>query len=194
MSAIKYAASLISAGRIAGALLLLLAAPLSASFYILYNLCCASDIIDGYIARKTKTTSRLGEVLDSAADLVLITVVLIIFIPLITLEPWMLCWIGAIAAVRFLSLGIGFAKYRAFAYLHTYANKFTGIVMACFPVLIHVFGITATTIALCGTASLSALEELAITIRAKTLNRNISSVFALPEKTTMEEKRAWRRR
>jgi len=174
---IKYAASLITTGRIIGAFVLLLTTPLSVLFFIVYAVCCASDILDGYIARKTKTTSKLGEVLDSIADFVLVAVLFVIFIPLLAWEWWMIYWIGVIALTRFLSLGIGFAKYRAVSFLHTYANKVTGIALICFPVLFHILGLTATVIILCGIANVSSLEELIINIRSKTLNRNVKSVF-----------------
>jgi len=142
-----------------------------------YVLCCISDVLDGYIARKTKTTSKVGEKLDSVADFILVAVMLIIFIPLLVWEQWMLYWICIIALARFLSLAIGFAKYHDLSYLHTYANKITGVALACFPILYQVFGLTITVFILCGIASLSAFEELIITIISKKLNRNINSLF-----------------
>ncbi len=175
---IKHIASIITAGRIAGAVVLLWTKPLSALFFLIYFLCCVSDVLDGFIARKTNTTSRFGATLDSIADFVLIAVMLVIFVPLLELEPWMLWWTGIIALVRFASFGIGFAKYHEFAFLHTYANKATGIVCACFPVLYYVFGLTVTTHILCGAASLSALEELTITWRSKELDRNVKGLFS----------------
>lgn len=110
----KHAASFVTAGRMAGALLLLLTTPLSAAFYVIYFFCCVSDILDGFIARKMKTESRVGKILDSAADFLLTAVLLYLFIPLLTLEPWMFFWIGAVALIRFASLGTGLVKYRAF--------------------------------------------------------------------------------
>jgi len=173
----KYAASLITIGRMIGAFLLLLTKPLSVTFFMIYALCCISDILDGYIARKTKTTSRIGEILDSVADFVLVAVVLVIFIPLLAWEQWMIYWIGIIALTRFLSLTIGFIKHYTLPFLHTYANKITGIALACFPISYQVFGLTITVFILCGIASLSALEELIITICSKKLDRNITSIF-----------------
>lgn len=93
----------------------------------------------------------------------------------------MILWLIVIALIRFLSLGIGFMKYRTMAYLHTYANKFTGIALACFPVLYRICGMTITVLVLCGIASLSALEELLIIILAKKLDRNIKSIFVKEE-------------
>ncbi len=106
---IKYFVTTITAGRITGAVALLWIQPLSALFFAVYLLCCASDVLDGFIARKTNTASKFGATLDSIADFVFITVMLVIFIPLLEMEPWMLWWIGMIALVRFVSLEIGYA-------------------------------------------------------------------------------------
>ncbi|HCC34263.1 MAG TPA: CDP-alcohol phosphatidyltransferase [Ruminococcaceae bacterium] len=175
--AMKYAASIITSLRLAGAFILFVIKPLSVAFYIVYALCCVSDVLDGYIARKTHTVTKLGAMLDSIADFTLITVSLIIFIPLIAWEAWMLWWAGAIALARILSLGLGFAKYHTFAFLHTYANKAAGIVCACFPILYHTLGLTVTAAVLCGTASLSALEELIIIVSSKELDQNTQGLF-----------------
>ena len=56
--------------RIICAVLMLIPKPLSAEFFILYALCGLSDILDGFIARKTKTTSKPGSILDSIGDIV----------------------------------------------------------------------------------------------------------------------------
>jgi len=173
----KHIASLITAGRIVGAFALLLIEPLSVPFFVLYVLCCASDVIDGYVARKTNTTSKLGEILDSITDFVLIAVMLIIFIPLIALEQWTLYWIAAVAVIRFSSLAVGFVKYRAFASLHTYANKATGIILACFPIFYQLAGLNVTAVIICAVATLSAIEEVAINISQKELNRNRKSII-----------------
>ena len=136
-----YVASIITILRLIGAFLLLLTAPLSISFLVLYALCCISDVLDGYIARKTKTTSKLGEILDSIADFILVVVMLVIFIPLFEWKQWMLYWISIVALIRFLSLVIGYIKYRKLSFLHTYANKVTGIVLAFFPIWYQLFGL-----------------------------------------------------
>jgi CDP-diacylglycerol--glycerol-3-phosphate 3-phosphatidyltransferase len=173
----KYLASLITAGRIAGAFTLLFIKPLSVLFFVIYALCCASDVLDGYVARKTHSTSKLGATFDSIADFVFIAVVLVIFLPLISFEKWMLYWIAVIACVRFTSLVVGFVKYRALAFLHTYGNKATGIVLACFPVLYQVAGLNRTALIICSAATLSALEELAINLSRKDLNRNCKGIW-----------------
>ena len=89
----------------------------------------------------------------------------------------MLLWISIIALIKIMTLVIGFAKYRAFAYLHTYANKATGIVLFCFPFFYQLADLTVISIILCSIASLSALEELTININEKDLNRDVRGLF-----------------
>ncbi len=169
--------SLITLARILGALALLWMPPLSAGFFWVYGLCCVSDMLDGFIARRTNATSQFGAALDSVADFMFIAMMFWIFLPLFAWEMWMLVWMGLIALTRFASLIIGFVKYRAFAFLHTYANKITGIALAGFPIVYQFAGMRVTVALLCGVASLSALEELAITLRSGNLDRNIKGLF-----------------
>ena len=79
----KSVANFISAARILLTFTLILTKPLSAAFIIIYLFCGISDMLDGYIARKTGTTSKLGEKLDSLADFIMITVLIIILYPIV---------------------------------------------------------------------------------------------------------------
>jgi len=47
---------------------------------ILYVLCCSTDFIDGYIARKTNTVSTMGKFLDPIADKVIVVVMLFLLV------------------------------------------------------------------------------------------------------------------
>jgi len=163
--------------RIIVAVFLPLIKPLSVSFYIIYLLCGISDILDGYVARKTNTVSKLGAILDSVADFIFVVVMLIIFVPMLLLEWWQIYWISIIALTRCVSLLIGFIKYHALTFLHTHTNKFTGLILFCFPLLYHVAGINITTIIICGIASLSALEELIINATSKKLKRDVRGLY-----------------
>ena len=158
----KHTANMMTAARIIGAIVLLFIEPLSVPFFVIYALCVISDMLDGYFARRMKTASKFGDAFDSVADVIFVAAMLIVFIPMLDPELWMLYWIGVIALVRLFSLAVGYAKYHALSFLHSYANKATGIALACFPVLYPLFGLPATAAVLCGIASLSAVEELII--------------------------------
>ncbi len=56
--------------------------PLSLLFFTIYIICGLSDIFDGYFARKNNVTSDLGATLDSIADLIFITIMLYILLPI----------------------------------------------------------------------------------------------------------------
>jgi len=142
-------------------------------------MCSISDIMDGYVARKTNTVSKSGAILDSIADFILIVVMLILFIPILSLERWQIYWILIIAFIKCVSLLTGFIKYRALSFLHTYANKITGLILFCFPFLYHTVDLTITAIIICSIASISALEELVINITSRELNRDVKGLFTL---------------
>lgn len=177
MVRINHIPNILTAGRIVGSVILLLIKPLSFWFYFVYTLCGVSDILDGYIARKTKSSSKFGAALDSVADAVFVGAVLFIFIRILQWPLWVMCWIGIIAFIRILSLTVGFAKFRELSFLHTYANKITGLLLFAFPFLYGVWGFTVTDLILCGAATLSAIEELAINIISKELSRDVRCIF-----------------
>lgn len=47
---------------------------------ILFAICCSTDFLDGYIARKTNTVSSLGKLLDPLADKVIIVIMLFLIV------------------------------------------------------------------------------------------------------------------
>jgi phosphatidylglycerophosphate synthase len=171
--------NLITIARILGTLVLLVVEPFSGQFLMIYFLCGISDVLDGMIARKMNAASKNGQVLDSIADLFMVTVLLSIFIPNFKLPLWGISWIAVIAVVRLVSLGVGFVRYKQPAFLHTYANKLTGIALFSFPFLYVGLGLSAATILVCFIASVSAVEELMINAVAKKLRRDIKSIFSL---------------
>lgn len=171
---IKHIPNILTLMRITGAVLLLFIKPLSALFFIIYLICGASDALDGYIARKTNSTTPFGASLDSVADAIFIGAILCVFLPVLQFSWWIICWIGIIALIRIGSLVTGWLKYRALAFIHTYANKATGLMLFCFPFLYSLFGLTVTASLLCALASFSALEELAINLQSKELSRDTS--------------------
>ena len=141
-------------------------------------MCGISDDLDEYFARKMDAFSKFGQVLDSVSDLIFISIALLIFIPMINL-PWRIVyWITVIAAVRLILIIPGLVRYQQLAFLRTYANKATGIVLFCFPFLFSVFGKETTAAVICGIASVSEAEELLINLISKTLRRDRNSIFS----------------
>jgi len=151
--------------------------PLSLLFFIIYIICGLSDIFDGYFARKNNVTSDLGATLDSIADLIFITIMLYILLPIFQIPKWGIIWIIIIIIIRFLSIIIGSIKYKKIVFLHTYLNKATGIILFISPLIYSLFKINFTLYLLCIMGSISAIEELLINIFSTKLSKNIKSIF-----------------
>ena len=169
----------ITAARIAGTIVLLFLTPLTSVFFILYTLCGFSDILDGWIARKTNTISEFGAKLDSIADLLFYTVMLLKIAPLLFEKLPGGIWIAvaAVLLVRIVSYVLVAIKHHRFASLHTYLNKLTGIAMFTVPYFIKLPVGTAVCFVVCTIAAVAALEELIIHAKAKNYDENTKSIL-----------------
>jgi CDP-diacylglycerol--glycerol-3-phosphate 3-phosphatidyltransferase len=174
---VKYVVNMLTGLRIVGAALLLFVEPLSALFFVIYIFCGLSDMFDGFLARKTNSTTTFGAVFDTVADFALMAVLLFVLLPIIHLALWAELWVAAIAVVKCASLVTGAVKFRSLAFLHTYLNKATGALLFAFPLLLRFAGITFTAVLLCAAATLAATEELVLNLTQKELIYNVKSLF-----------------
>jgi len=167
----------ISFSRIIFSLILFFIKPLNLTFYTIYIICGLSDILDGFIARKTGTTSSLGEKIDSLADLIMICVLFYVFYPIINPSMKIIIWLVLIGIIRLLSMAVAMRKYKTFAMLHTYGNKITGLILFIFPMLISLIHTTVLVFVICVLASISAIEEFIIQLTSTELQVNSRSIF-----------------
>ncbi|MBU3142028.1 CDP-alcohol phosphatidyltransferase family protein [Clostridium sp. CF012] len=174
----KLIANYVSIARIFLSLTLAFTKPLSIAFSVIYLICGISDVFDGYIARKTETTSKLGEKLDSVADLIMLVVLMIVLYPIINLKVQIIVWIVIIAITRLVSMMVVFVKYKTFGILHTYANKITGLVLFALPLSFDFIDPDVFMYIICVVASISAIEELFIHLSSTELRINKKSIFS----------------
>ncbi|MDF2935053.1 MAG: CDP-alcohol phosphatidyltransferase [Paenibacillaceae bacterium] len=168
----KHTANAITLSRIVLLPFLPLAYGDAGLFCTLYLICGATDMVDGWIARKTGTHSQLGAKLDSAADLILFAAVLVwcwlrLGPDVLPFLPWIILTI----AVRGLNLIIAAWKYRTFAILHTWGNKLTGGLLFVAPFMIA-WGRLGWLWPACILSVLSAAEELVLLLRSRSLDIN----------------------
>ena len=129
-------------------------------FWTLYLLCGLSDVLDGAIARRTGTVSRLGERLDTFADIVFVAIWIAIFIPAINVGDWLWIWVGLIALIKVVNVISGFVMKKGLASKHTIANKATGVLLFLLPMMIQHESIKVPSIILvCILASFAAVQE-----------------------------------
>ena len=173
----KYIPNIITLIRIILSFFILTVIPLSPSYISLYLICGLSDILDGYIARKTKSTSKLGANLDGLADFIFIIVILYSIIPILDIPVWSLVLMGLIATIRLISQIIGWVRFHKLAFLHTYLNKATGLALFMSPLLLVFLKIDTTLAILLIIATLSAIEDLYLNLSEKNLNLNTKGIF-----------------
>ena len=160
----RNAANIITLLRIAGILLLACLRPLSAPFLWVYGLTGLTDVLDGWIARKTKTASDFGARLDSIADLLFYAVTLIRLFPALHQALPAAIWYaaGGILLLRLSAYCVAAVKHRRFASLHTWLNKLTGAAVFLLPYVLAVSTGVVYGWMVCVLALLASLEELAI--------------------------------
>jgi CDP-diacylglycerol--glycerol-3-phosphate 3-phosphatidyltransferase len=116
-------------------------------------------MIDGTIARKTNSTSKLGCQLDTIADLVFVVAAMIKLLPAIHLPGWLWFWIGVIAVIKISNIIWGFVSKKRFIALHTIMNKVTGLLLFLLPLTIPFLELNYIAITVCSIATLSAIQE-----------------------------------
>lgn len=155
--------NLLSCLRIAGSVLLLLLPAMQPAFYAVYAACGLSDMLDGFLARRLGVASRLGSILDSAADLLFLCVSALKIVPQYRFPFWVWVAVCGILFVRLCTLFIVFAKSRRLTLpLHTNANRLTGLLLYLFASILNSCMGSCLLIVLCCVAAFAAVQELTI--------------------------------
>lgn len=174
----KYVANIITTSRIILSILLVFLLDHRLIFFIVYLICGISDVIDGFIARKTNTGSTAGARLDAFADLLLfgITTVYVIIWAGENLNG-LLPYLAVVILIRFANMAIAAFKYHSFVIIHTWGNKITGILVFISYAVFIIADNVKVFLPVCILAALSALEETVIHLTSSELDLNRRSIF-----------------
>ena len=170
-------ANIITLIRIGLAISLLFIRKYSPLFLILYSICGFTDILDGYIARKTRTESKFGAKLDTIADLLFFIITFITMFDILLKDIIFIVFIIIILLIRIISIIIVLKKYNKFAILHTYTNKLTGLLLFFIPYFIYLNNANIIVYIIGVIALISSIEELIINTKSKQLDLNKKSIF-----------------
>lgn len=173
----KQLPNLITAVRMVLAAALFFVPPLGTAFMLLYLLCALSDFLDGLLARRLHLESELGARLDAWADFILFAVLIIILYPMVAPSNGILLWVAGIAVIRLSAAFISYLRHGAFAFIHTYFNKLTGAALLLYPLSLILTRSGVVLSILCGIATLSAAEELAISLTSRIWDANRKSIL-----------------
>lgn len=144
-------------------------------------LAASTDVADGIIARRTRTTTRFGSAFDSVADH-LLSASTICF--LVLLRPDFVreqaVPLAAWALLGLATLGYGWVRHRRLGNLHLYSAKLAGAVGYVFVATLFFFESYSRTffaVAL-GLAFLATAETLLVLLTRSRVDEHVGSIFS----------------
>ena len=154
-------ANCITVSRLLFSLAMILFPPSSVPFAVLYVLCGVTDVLDGFVARKLHTESRVGEMLDSAADLFFAVVYAVKILPLLNIPLWIWIWTVIIASAKITGILIASKKTHRLSFEHSFGNKLTGLLLFFLPLSVCVVDLKYTAPLVCAVATGTVIKEMA---------------------------------
>ena len=172
-------ADTVTALRIAASAVLLFLPLQTAGFLAVYTLTGLTDAMDGWLARKTGTASDFGARLDSIADLLFYTILLLRLFPVLwqLLPPQIWYAVAGIILVRLAAYVTAAVKFHRFAALHTWLNKLTGAAVFLLPYALAMTTGVVYSWGLCVLAFAASAEELVIHLCQPGYQSDRKSVF-----------------
>lgn len=155
----KLLANSITTIRIICSIALLFFSAFSTAFYTLYITAGVSDMMDGWVARRTHTASELGAKLDTIADIVFVIVCLVKLLPVLNIPVWLWIWIGIIALIKIINIISGFIVQKRFVSVHSTMNKVTGLLLFVLPLTISFINLKYSATVVCIFATFAAIQE-----------------------------------
>ena len=143
----------------AASIVLLFCPVFSPAFYAFYIAAGLSDMLDGFVARKTDSVSKLGARLDTIADFVFVVVCLIKLLPVLHIPAWLYAWIGIIALIKVVNIISGLAVQKKLVAVHSVMNKATGVLLFLLPLTLPAVPLKYTAIVVCAAATFAAIQE-----------------------------------
>ena len=155
----KALANSITMIRILCSIALLFCPVFSLAFYALYLTAGVSDMVDGWVARRTHTASELGAKLDMIADIVFVIACLVKLLPILDIPFWLYIWIGVIALIKIINFISGFVVQKRFVTVHSTMNKISGLLLFILPLTISFIDLRYTAAVVCSFATFAAIQE-----------------------------------
>ena len=148
-------------------------------FLAVYTLAGLTDALDGWVARKTGTSSEFGARLDSIADLLFYGILLFRLFPVLwRLLPRKIWYaVGAVLLIRLKAYAIAAVKYHRFASLHTYLNKATGAAVFLIPFFLPFSCGVVFCWIVCAVAFTASAEELILHLTHPVYDANVKTIL-----------------
>ena len=152
-------ANIITFIRILCSIAILFCPVFSVAFYSLYITAGVSDMVDGWVARKTNTGSEFGAKLDTIADIIFVITCLFKLIPVMDIPRWLYVWIGVIALIKIINVISGYVVQKQFVAIHSLMNKVTGVLLFLLPLTFSFINLRYSAAVVCIIATFAAVQE-----------------------------------
>ena len=154
-------ANCITVSRILFSLVMILFPLSSIPFAVLYVLCGATDVLDGFAARKLHTESEKGAMLDSTADLIFAVVYAVKILPFLNIPLWIWIWTAIIAIAKITGILIASKKAHKLSIEHSFGNKLTGLLLFFLPLSVCAIDVKYGATLVCIFATGTVIKEIA---------------------------------
>ena len=124
-------------------------------------------MIDGTVARKTGSVSKLGARLDTVADLVFMCVCSIKILPRMHIPIWLWVWIIIIALIKMLNIALVFIREKKLISIHSVLNKITGFALFLLPLSLTVVKTTCSVAIICVLSTIAVVQEVYFVAKGK---------------------------
>ena len=124
-------------------------------------------MIDGTIARKTRSVSEYGTRLDTIADFVFMFVCSIKILPLMHIPIWLWAWIAIIALIKIFNVALVFIQKKKLLSIHSVLYKITGVALFLLPLLMTFVETTYSVTTICSLAAIAVIQEVYFIAKGK---------------------------
>ena len=140
-------------------IMLLIPKTFSITFNMIYIYCGISDILDGFVARMSKSESEIGDRLDSVADIIFVIVAMVKILPVLNSTNGIIIWVVFIALIKIVNMISSYIHYKKTVVPHTTLNKITGLLLFIAPFIIVKTNSIVFIIIICTISMFAAVQE-----------------------------------
>ena len=175
----KQLPNFITGTRILGAIILFFFQEVNIPFLCVYSLCGFTDLIDGPLARRLKAESSMGALLDTVGDVATYVALAKILLSKHLVPAWALIWYVSAAAGIVGSGLIAVRRFHRFFIVHSLFGKLMGCFAFMMPFALSLELLIPCFVAVCTSATVSAVETAVITWKAKDPENTSTSLIRL---------------
>lgn len=176
----KHIANLLTITRMVLSLFLLIFYDdVNLTFLIVFTIGVFTDMIDGTIARKTNSSSFIGSVLDTVADVLLSLNIMKVAIISGELQGMLLIWLMLILAIGLISPVIAYIKFRKIYFVHSVLSKIVGGLIYFVPFTLYFNFFKSYLVFVLVMFSITVLQILVINILSEEADSDIKSLLSI---------------